>query len=214
MYDIEAFVKYPLFHAEQKKKYKANAFLAQNLYYNAEKDYFVCPMGQHMENVGKSTRKSESGYVSHITHYQAKNCTGCPLRGLCHKAKENRSIEINYRLNQYRQKARDLLTSEEGLLHRSRRPIEPEAVFGQTKANKQYHRFRHFGVDKIKMDFAIFAIAFNIGKLYNKTQITSKKQENPPPGDKNTSGFVFMLLFISKKTLTSNSSCQLLPCAA
>ena len=31
-YKIEAFVKYPLFHAEQKDKYKNNAFLAQNLY--------------------------------------------------------------------------------------------------------------------------------------------------------------------------------------
>ena len=50
-------------------------------------------------------------------------------------------------------------------MHRKRRPIEPEAVFGQTKANKQYNRFRHFGGDKVKMDFAIFAIAFNIGKM-------------------------------------------------
>ena len=28
--------------------------------------------------------------------------------------------------------ARELLTSDEGLMHRSRRPIEPEAVFGQS----------------------------------------------------------------------------------
>jgi transposase len=174
--DIEAFVKYPLFHAEQKRKYKNNAFLPQNLFYNPEKDYFVCPIGQHMEKVGSSTRKSESGYVSNTTIYQAKNCNGCPLKCLCHKAKENRRIEINYKLNEYRKNARELLTSQEGLLHRSRRPIEPEAVFGQTKANKQYNRFRHFTIDKVRMDFAIFAIAFNIGKLFNKAQNTSKKQ--------------------------------------
>jgi len=175
--DIEAFVKYPLFHAEQKKKYKNNAFLAQNLYYNAENDYFVCPMGQHMEKIGVSTRKNDSGYVSNITIYQAKNCNDCPLKCLCYKAKDNRKIEINHTLNQYRQKARELLTSEEGLLHRSRRPIEPEAVFGQTKANKHYDRFRHSGLDKVKMDFAIFAIAFNVGKLHKKTKKTSKNQE-------------------------------------
>ncbi|GHT25004.1 hypothetical protein AGMMS4957_19020 [Bacteroidia bacterium] len=28
--DIEGFVKYPLFHKEQKKSFKTNAFLAQN----------------------------------------------------------------------------------------------------------------------------------------------------------------------------------------
>ena len=198
--EMEAFVKYPLFHAEQKKKYKNNAFLAQNLYYNAEKDYLVCPMGQHMENGGNSKRTSENGYVSNTTFYQARNCTGCPLRCLCHKAKENRRIEVNHKLNEYRRKARELLTSEEGLLHRSRRPVEPEAVFGQTKADKQYDRFRHFGLDKIKMDFAIFAIAFNIGKLYNKAQNKSKNQKKALAEEKNTMVIVFILLFVSKKS--------------
>jgi hypothetical protein len=56
-------------------------------------------------------------------------------------------------------------------------PVEPEAVFGQIKANKQYNRFRHFGLDKVKMDFGIFAIAFNIGKMYNKAKIMPKNQK-------------------------------------
>jgi len=185
--NIEAFVKYPLFHAEQKKAFKNNAFIAGNLFYNKEKDYFVCPMGQHMEKVGTSTRKSDSGYKSNTALYEAKKCAGCPLKCLCHKAKGNRRIEINHQLNQYRKNARELLTSEEGILHRKRRPIEPEAVFGQTKANKQYNRFRHFGLDKVKMDFAVFAIAFNIGKLYNKTKNKSNNRKKSTLFAKNTS---------------------------
>ena len=109
-------------------------------------------------------------------------------------------MEVNYKLNQYRQKARELLNSEEGLLHRSRRPIEPEAVFGQTKANKQYVRFRHFGLDNVKMDFAIFATAFNIGKLYNKAKNASKNQKKSLSEEKNTLVGVLMLIFISKKS--------------
>ncbi|GHT21329.1 hypothetical protein AGMMS4957_09940 [Bacteroidia bacterium] len=35
--DIEGFVKYPLFHKEQKKSFKTNAFLAQNLYIMQQK---------------------------------------------------------------------------------------------------------------------------------------------------------------------------------
>ena len=191
--NIEAFVKYPLFHAEQKKSFKNNAFTAQNLYYNKEKDYFVCPMGQHMDKIGISTRKSENGYVSNTTIYEAKNCTGCPLKCLCHKAKGNRQIEINHKPGQYRKNARELLTSEEGLFHRRRRPIEPESVFGQTKANKQYNRFRHFGLDKVKMDFAIFAVAFNIGKLYNKAQNVTKNQKKSPFFAKNTHIYIFVI---------------------
>ena len=203
----EAFIKYPGFHAEQKKKHKENAFLAQNLYYNAEKDYYICPMGQHMENVGTSTRTSESGYVSNITLYQATNCIGCPLKCLCHKTKGNRQIEVNHKLNQYRQEARERLTCEEGLMHRRRRPIEPEAVFGQTKTNKQYDRFRHFGLDKIKMDFAIFAIAFNIGKLYNTVQNTSKKQKKSTIFAEIQCAFVFVWM-IDRKTFRSYDFCR------
>ena len=51
--DMQAFVKYNYFHKEQKKTFKNNPFLFQNFYYNREQDYFVCPTGQHMNNVGK-----------------------------------------------------------------------------------------------------------------------------------------------------------------
>ncbi len=165
---IQAFVKYNYFHKEQKKAFKNNPYLVQNLYYNSEKDYYVCPMGQHMTLLGKAIKVNENGYKSSVYKYQAQNCGNCPMHGQCHRAKGNRIIEVNYKLNEYRIKARELLNSEEGLKHRSRRPIEPEAVFGQIKQNKMYKRFRHFGKDKVLMDFAIFAVAFNIEKLYNR----------------------------------------------
>ncbi len=70
---------------------------------------------------------------------------------------------------------------ERGLEHRSNRPIEPEAVFGQMKYNMHYKRFRHFGKDKVTMDFAFFAIAFNIKKNGNKSpktgQYANKRKE-------------------------------------
>lgn len=61
-----------------------------------------------------------------------------------------------------------MLNSQKGREHRSKRPIEPEAVFGQMKFNKQYKRFRHRGIDKVQMDFAIFVMAFNLQKLFRR----------------------------------------------
>ncbi len=43
----------------------------------------------------------------------------------------------------------------------AKRCIEPEPVFGQMKYNMGYDRFRYFGKDRIMMDLAFFAIAFN-----------------------------------------------------
>ena len=57
-----------------------------------------------------------------------------------------------------------LLTSEEGMKHRSQRPIEPEAAFGQMKEDMHYKRFRHFGKDKVYMDIGLFGIGFNLKK--------------------------------------------------
>ena len=162
--DTEAFVKYNFFHKEQKARYKPNPFHPESMHYNREEDYYVCPMGQHMNRIGLKKGKTDSGYVTESIRYQAVRCEGCPLRGQCFKAKGNRIIEVNHSLNEYKRQAREKLTSEDGIKHRGR-SIEPEAVFGQMKYNMQYRRFRHFGKDKVTMDFVFFAIAFNIKKL-------------------------------------------------
>lgn len=174
---IEAYVKYNLFHKEQTQAFKNDIFRIENLRYNPDGDYFVCPMGQHMSRVRVKCGKTESGYRTEIVVYRAERCEGCPLRWGCHRRKKgNREIEVNHELMEYKRKARERLMSGKGLEHRSKRPIEPEAVFGQMKYNMQYKRFRHFGKDKVTMDFAFFAIAFNIKKMAAKI----RKQPNMP----------------------------------
>ena len=176
---IEAYVKYNYFHKEHKPRYKPNPFHSDCWHYNEEIDYYVCPMGQHLEFIGLRHDKTDSGYITESSRYRAANCKVCPLRGECYKAKSNRRIiEVNHRLNEFKRKARERLTSDEGIKHRGRRCIEPEAVFGQMKNNMQYKRFRHFGKDKVTMDFAFFAIAFNIKKICAKIAKGHKNEEN------------------------------------
>ena len=177
---IAAYVKYNWFHREQRMHYEPNPFSPQSLYYNAEGVYYVCPMGQRMERVGTARSRTESGYVSESARYKARRCEGCPLRGSCFKAKGDRVIEVNHRLDEYRRKARERLTSEDGIKHRGRRGIEPEAVFGQMKHDMAYRRFRHFGMDKVKMDFAFFAIAFNLKKMCSKMAKRAIDGDNCP----------------------------------
>ena len=167
---IAPYVKFNMFHAEQKRKNRNNPFLPQNLHYNSEKDYYVCPMGQHMDFVRQEKRHTDSGFEQTVSIYRAKRCSGCPLRSKCHKSKHNRTIEINHRLNAYKDMVRELLTSEEGLEHRSRRPIEPEAVFGQIKANGMFKRFRLKGLSGTNIEFGLKAIAHNLMKLSNMAQ--------------------------------------------
>ena len=179
--DVEAFVKYNYFHKEQKRKYKNDPFVATQLFYNEKDNFFVCPMGQRMECVGTYTRTSELGYKSTIHVYQAVNCNRCPMRGQCHKSKGERRIEINFKLQNYKKQAREKLLSEEGLKHRSKRPIEPEAVFGHIKNNHKFNRFTLRGLEKVKVEFGLNAIAHNLRKMMakiieNKLKPTSLNQ--------------------------------------
>lgn len=194
--NTEAFVKYNYFHKEQRPRYQPNPFHQDSLYYNAEQDYYVCPMGQHLNRTGTKRSKTASGYMTESVRYQASRCQGCPLRSRCFKAQGNRIIEVNYRLNEYKRKARERLTSEEGVKHRGRRCIEPEAVFGQMKYNMAYRRFRHVGKEKVTMDFAFFAMAFNLKKMCAKM---AKEVFSAPDKMKNT----FRKLY-SKKIIALN----------
>ena len=162
---IAPYVKYNMFHAEDKRKRRNNPFLVNNLYYNATDNYYVCPMGQHMEHIGDCQVKSDLGYVSVVSKYRSANCEGCPLRCLCYKGAANqRVIEINHQNNAYRVHAKELLTSERGLFHRSNRPIEPEAVFGDLKFNHGFKRFRLKSSRKVNVEFGLVATAHNIRK--------------------------------------------------
>ena len=188
---IEGFVKYNRFHLEHRPRYKPDTFHPDSLYYNEEGDYYICPMGQRMSRTGTVQTQTEGGYISQSACYRAIRCKGCPLRCLCYKAKANqRTIRVNHRLNAYKRKACELLTSEEGIKERGRRCIEPEAVFGQMKSNMAYRRFRHMGKDKVVMDFTFFAIAFNIKKLCSMMRKVDKK------GRKTSSYGKFVIIFI------------------
>ena len=162
---IAPYVKYNMFHAEDHKKYRDDPFLPSNMFYNKEKDYYVCPMGRHMGHINDKTLKTELGYMSVISMYRTESCEGCPLRGMCHKGNAPyREIAVNHQANEYKAEAKRLLSSERGLYHRSNRPIEPEAVFGDIKQNHGFKRFRLKSNTKVKVEFGLVALAHNLRK--------------------------------------------------
>ena len=159
------YVKYNMFHVEQRRGYRNNPFRVSNLFYNPDDDFYVCPMGQKMKFVRQERRYTASGYQQTVSVYRASRCQGCPLRGQCHKSKRDRQIEVNHALDDYKARARELLTSEQGLRHRGKRPIEPEAVFGQIKECGRFRRLRLKGLTGAKIYFGLKALAHNLRKL-------------------------------------------------
>jgi len=163
---ITAYIKYNTFDKEQDKNYqkKHKTFSKENLYYNQEEDYYVCPIGQKMHKTHQSQKNTEAGYEQNLSHYQAQNCQGCPLRSQCFKAKGNRSIERNHNLERHKQKTRELLLSEIGIQKRKQRSADVEPVFAQLKHNNGFRRFTLKGIKKVDLEFGLMAIAHNLRK--------------------------------------------------
>ena len=161
---VNGYVKYNFFHKEQTKKYKEDPFRVDNLHYNQEQDKVYCPMGQAMDNIGSRKRITASGYEQHYTRYQARNCHNCPLKGSMQQIKRNRIVEINHKLRQHKQVARENLLSDQGIAHRKQRPADVEAVFGNIKQNKNFKRFMLRGIQKVEIETGLLAIAHNLAK--------------------------------------------------
>lgn len=171
---IEAYVKYNYFDKEQQGN--VNGFAGERLYYNADEDYIVCPMGQHMENMGTYKQKNKSGFEQTLTKYQAKNCGSCPMRGVCHKSKGNRTIELNHNLIRLKKKAAERLRSEEGIRKRKKRCADVEPVFANWKQNKNFRRTHLRGKDKVLVEIGLIAVAHNLQKLTKPNKATKTQK--------------------------------------
>jgi transposase len=162
---IENYVKYNYFDKERhSKKDKKHPFTADTLYYNKEKDYYVCPIGQHMNCTGTYQTKTKTGFIQTVHRYQASNCNDCPLRSVCHKAKGNRMIEVNHTLNNYKQRVKENLLNEQGIYHRKKRPCDVEPVFASIKNNHHFKRFMLRSTPKTEIETGLLALAHNLRK--------------------------------------------------
>lgn len=167
--NIENYVKYNYFDKDQSSKTdKKHPFKVNDLFYNEQKDCYYCPMGQEMQNIGTHQSKTKTGFVQTITRYQAKNCEGCPLRGVCHQSKTNRIIEINHALRKYREQAKEKLNSEKGIYHRKKRCADIEPVFANIKSNHHFKRFLLRSKPKVEIETGLLALAHNLRKKATK----------------------------------------------
>ena len=161
-------MKYNYFHKEQKSMGKikpSDTFKPQHLHYNKKEDYFICPMGQKRTKQYNKINKTKSGFKQNYSVYQAQNCKGCPLRGTCHKSKQDLKIEYNWNLKRHKDSAREKLLSEQGVAHRSQRPADVEAVFGNIKQNKKFTRFMLRGKENVLIEAGLIALVHNLVKM-------------------------------------------------
>lgn len=159
-----AYVKYNSFDKEQKRKRKDSALRPTDFIYDRETDSYTCPEGQRLTRAGSQSRWDRDVHI-----FDARDCTACPRKARCTPKYPARRLYINVGVEPYRRQARELLNSPPGREYRSRRLVEVEAVFGQIKHNGNFRRFLLRGLDKVKTEYHLVAIAHNLKKLMAAT---------------------------------------------
>ena len=163
----EALITYGMYVKEQKKKYKQNEFNPDNWSYDEENDTYACPNQQRLTFKYHSVRTDKSSFTREFKIYECENCTGCPFRSSCTKAKEgnNRKLMVNEKWEQQKEYVRAKLSEEETNSIYRKRKIDVEPVFGFLKANLHFTRFSVRGKSKVENEMGLALMAVNIRKF-------------------------------------------------
>lgn len=167
--NINNYLKFPSFYQEGKKSYQNNPYIKDNFSYDPLTDTYICPNNQLLilKEVTRQTHK-RTGYQSTIKTYSCESCQSCPFYRQCCKSQQekNRLIKVNEKLETYRQQARNNLKSEKGIALRKQRGVEIESCFGDIKHNMGFRRFHVRGIEKVKTEWCLVAMAHNLRKIY------------------------------------------------
>ncbi len=162
---LENYVKFNLFHKEQKRSWQKQRFRVENWKYEQDTDEFICPSNKRLVFQRDRIRKTELGYLTKIREYECQNCTGCPMKSECTRAVGNRTVNVSFAMNRFREQARTNLLSDQGRKLSIQRNVDVESVFGQLKHNWGFRRFLLKGKEKVRTEWGILCIAHNIAKL-------------------------------------------------
>ncbi len=127
-----------------------------------------------------SNRTDKYGYSRQYKVYECEDCTDCPLRSLCTKAKEgnNRKVHYNEKWETQKEYVRAKLSDEKTGEIYGKRKIDVEPVFGFLKANLGFTRMSLRGKDKVKNELGFAFMAVNLRKYTAKDGKLLLKIEN------------------------------------
>lgn len=165
-----AYIKPQTYEKWKKRSFKQDISKRENMLYDVETDEYICHNSKRLASVGTFHRKSATGYRSEVTVYECEDCTGCPYKEKCTKAKGNRRMQVSKVFVQKRQESYENIMSPKGTEYRMNRSIQVEGAFGVLKNDCKFKRFLTRGKTNVKTEFLFLVLGYDINKLHAKIQ--------------------------------------------
>ena len=138
------------------KKFPKSQFV-----YHEETDTYCCPAGETMTPFRRyKGSKTARPYVA----YRTFACATCALRSKCTTAKTGRLVE-RYPGDPAKDALREVMKNSKARANYSRRQGMVEPVFADLKDIQGLRRFRRGGMQGVKLEFSLHAMAHNIRRL-------------------------------------------------
>ena len=79
----------------KKRSFKQDISRRENMGYDEKADTYTCHAGKTLIPVFVKKQKSKSGYESEVTVYECEDCSDCPYKEKCTRAKGNKRLYIS-----------------------------------------------------------------------------------------------------------------------
>lgn len=144
------------------EKQESSKYHQDNFIYDKERDEYICPEGHRLRPY-QVRRKDESYRKWRQVIYKGMACTTCASRALCTKQRY-RTIARDDR-KELLEQMRERLKAEEGHKKYIKRLCTVEPIFGHLKHNLGYRQFLMRGLEKVKAEFRLMCIGYNLRKM-------------------------------------------------
>lgn len=128
--------------------------------YQADDDRYLCPQQHHLTR-RHTCKDGKTGRV--YTVYACDACSDCPLKVQCTRSENGRTIKRSAGDTQ-KDALRLKMAQPEHRQRYQQRQAMVEPVFSQLRGRQGLNRFRRRGLAGVKVEFALHAMAYNLGR--------------------------------------------------
>jgi hypothetical protein len=155
-------------HGRQRPAAKPDLFTASDFSFDPTKQVYLCPHGKELTCHARHQTNRYRTYD--IYHAHKEDCTPCPLRSQClSKPTTSRrylSVPVDSQPPNLIDEMRTKIDTEQGKQIYARRLAIVEPVFANICVQKRMHRFTLRTKLKVDVQWRLFALVHNIGKIH------------------------------------------------
>lgn len=156
-------------HGRQRPNTNSRRFTASDFSFDPAKQVYLCPNGKELTCHARNHLNRHRTYD--LYHARPDDCAVCPLRSRCLKKadtpRRNLSIQVECRSPNLIDEMKAKIDSVQGKRVYGRRLGIVEPVFSNICVQKRMHRFTLRSKLKVDVQWRLYALVHNIGKIHS-----------------------------------------------